>query len=107
MSPAATATTRCDRMSRCRDPAVRARRLHLSAGILEHQTLTESIDRDRDLAGYTANRIAELQEQTRGRLTTKPPSAGAAISPAAAESLAPLHHRDIPAPGCGLNGPPR
>ena len=29
-------------------------RLHLSTGILEHQTLTESIDRDRDLAGYTA-----------------------------------------------------
>jgi DNA primase len=82
-------------------------RLHLSTGLLEHQTLTESIDRDHDLAGYTRNRITELQQQTRGRIPTKQPAVALSVSPAAAPSLAPAHHREIPAPGGGFSGPPR
>ena len=82
-------------------------RLHLSTGVLEHQALTESIDRDRDLAGYTANRIAELEEQTRGRVPKKRPELALSVRPAGAEALAPAHNRDVPAPERGFSGPSR
>jgi len=45
-------------------------RLHLSPGLLEHQTVTESIERGRDRFGYSQRRIATLQEQERNRHTS-------------------------------------
>lgn len=43
-------------------------RLNLAAGIVDHQTLNESVDRDRNRAAYAQARIDELQDQTRTRV---------------------------------------
>lgn len=43
--------------------------LHLAPGILEHQTVNESIDRDRNLTAYTTARIADLHDRARARGT--------------------------------------
>jgi len=42
-------------------------RLHLAPGILEHQTVTESIDYDRNRAAYARARIHELTDQATDR----------------------------------------
>lgn len=41
------------------------RRLHLDPGILEHQTLTESLRRDASPAGYLDERISDIQDGQR------------------------------------------
>jgi DNA primase catalytic core len=48
-------------------------RLHLAPGILEHQTVNESMDRDRNRPAYSQARITELQDEARGRLTKRDP----------------------------------
>ena len=82
-------------------------RLQLSTGILEHHTLTESIERAHDLAGYTANRIAELHEQTRGRIARRQRSAAWTATHAAQAILTPEHDRSIPTPRRDRSGPSR
>jgi DNA primase catalytic core len=89
-------------------------RLHLAPGILEHQTLNESIDRDRNRPAYTQARVAELQDQARAR-PAKP--ATAARRTAAWQGLAaghvpgrPEHHSPPAGPhpaGPHPAGPPR
>jgi DNA primase catalytic core len=43
------------------------RRLHLSPGILEHEVLHHSLQRDPDPLAYSQQRIAEIQEQARSK----------------------------------------
>ena len=55
-------------------------RLHLSPGILDHEVIHHSLDRDRDPAAYSQARISEIQERARSRKlhwdTAPTPSAG-------------------------------
>ncbi len=53
-------------------------RLHLAPGILEHQTLNESIDRDRNRPAYTQARIAEINDEARKKTARRDPSPVAA-----------------------------
>jgi hypothetical protein len=46
-------------------------RLHLSRGILEHQTITESIDRDRNPSGYAQARIGEIKDEARAKASRR------------------------------------
>ncbi|WP_281258394.1 AAA family ATPase [Nocardioides gansuensis] len=85
------------------------RRLHLSPGLLEHHTLTESIDRDRNRAAYTHARLDELQERVhtprldtmRGTPATVPRKQPAPIPPAPATR----HENAMPRPDA--EGPTR
>jgi DNA primase len=43
------------------------RRLHLSPGILEHEVLHHSLQRDPNPVAYSQQRIAEIQEQARSK----------------------------------------
>jgi DNA primase catalytic core len=49
-------------------------RLHLSPGILEHQTITESIDRDRNPSGYAQARIDQVNDQARAKAPRRSPN---------------------------------
>ena len=61
-------------------------KLHLAPGIVEHQTLTESIERDRNLPAYAQARIAEItagarkKTDTTGPQPSRPPRPGTAAS---------------------------
>ena len=66
-------------------------RLHLAPGILEHQTVTESIDRDHNRPAYARARINEINDearkqaaktdpQSRRRAAEQPLAAGAATT---------------------------
>jgi DNA primase catalytic core len=46
-------------------------RLHLAAGILQHQTITESIERDQNRPAYTQARIDEINDETRAKTATR------------------------------------
>jgi len=84
------------------------RRLHLSTGFLEHQTLTESIDRERNRAGYAQARIAELQQQARSRAATVRDTTAPTVSDTAAQaSLTPPQPRETPATRPESSGPRR
>jgi DNA primase catalytic core len=48
-------------------------RLQLAPGILEHQTITESMDRDRDRQAYAQARIDEINDQARANSATRDP----------------------------------
>jgi len=61
-------------------------RLHLSPGLLEHHTLTESIDRDRNRAGYTKARLDELQKDARRVAVTLRDAATPTVRDTAAQS---------------------
>ncbi len=45
--------------------------LHLAPGILEHRTVTESIDRDRNRSAFTQARIDEINDQARARVAKR------------------------------------
>ena len=84
-------------------------RLHLAPGILEHQTITESMDRDRNRSAYTQARIAELQDQARARLARRDPesrrrAAGQRLATATAPTR-PEHY--VPPEGLEPDGPAR
>jgi DNA primase len=73
------------------------RRLHLAPGFLEHHTLTESIDRDRDPTGYTHARLAELQKHTRPRAATLRDTTAPTLSDATARTVrTPPQPHEIP-----------
>ena len=56
------------------DTAERLRtKLHFAPGILEHQTLAESIERDRNPGGYVQARIDEINDAARKRPRTATP----------------------------------
>ncbi len=48
-------------------------RLHLAPGILEHQTIAESIERDRNRAAYAQARIAEINDEARKKESKSDP----------------------------------
>jgi DNA primase catalytic core len=84
------------------------RHLHLSAGFLEHQTLSASIDRERNLAGYTQARTAELQEQSRASAATiRDTAAPTVIDAVAHTSLSRRRPSEIPVTGPDSSGPRR
>jgi DNA primase len=84
-------------------------RLHLSPGILEHKTLTESIDRDRNPLGYALARIDEINDQARAkavRRASRPRRQP--VEPAIVTAAMPIRpeHR-MPPPGRDPAGPAR
>jgi DNA primase catalytic core len=84
------------------------RRLHLSTGFLEHQTLTESIDRERNRASYTQARIAELQQRAHTRTTTLRDTTAPTVSDTAAQTfLTPPQPCETPTTGPESSGPRR
>ena len=46
-------------------------RLHLAPGILEHQTITESIERDHNRPAYAQARIDEINDEARTQATKR------------------------------------
>ncbi len=70
-------------------------RLHLSPGILEHQTITESIDRDRNPSGYAQARIDQVNDQARTKARRRSPNVRhqptAPAIPTAAMPIRPQH----------------
>ncbi|WP_245994685.1 toprim domain-containing protein [Nocardioides immobilis] len=49
------------------------RKLHFAPGILEHQTITESIDRDRNRTAYAQARIDDINAEERKKTTKSDP----------------------------------
>jgi len=84
-------------------------RLHLAPGILEHQTVTESIDRDRNRPAYTQARIADLQDQARARLPKRDTATPrtAAGRPVATANVSSRPEHNPPPDGPDPAGPPR
>jgi hypothetical protein len=84
------------------------RRLHLSTGFLEHQTVTESVDRERDRACYTQARLDELQERARARAATVRDTSAPTVSDAVAQTTpAAVVARETPARTPEDRGPRR
>ncbi|WP_085894280.1 MobF family relaxase [Nocardioides sp. PD653] len=50
-------------------------KLHLAPGILEHQTITESMERDHDRQGYARARIDEIHAEARKKAPKRDPQA--------------------------------
>jgi DNA primase catalytic core len=48
-------------------------RLHLAPGILEHQTVTESMERDRNRPAYAQARIDEINDEARAKAANRDP----------------------------------
>ena len=48
-------------------------RLHLAPGILEHQTITESIERDHNRPAYAQARIDEINDEARKQASKSDP----------------------------------
>jgi len=48
-------------------------KLHLAPGILEHQTITESMERDHDRQAYARARIDEINDEARKKTTKRAP----------------------------------
>jgi hypothetical protein len=48
-------------------------RLHLAPGILEHQTVTESMERDRNRSAYAQARIDEINNAARAKAANRDP----------------------------------
>ncbi|UUW92511.1 MobF family relaxase [Pimelobacter simplex] len=83
--------------------------LHLAPGILEHQTLTESIQRDRNGPAYAQERIDEINDEARRNTARRDPqsrrrAAERRLAPAA---VTPRLGQDIPAAGPDPAGPAR
>ncbi len=71
------------------------RKLHFAPGILEHQTVTESIERDRNRPAYAQARIDEINAEERKRTAKTSPMSR---RPAAEKRLATAASRRRPAP---------
>ena len=83
------------------------RQLHLSAGILEHRTLHESIARDRDPIGYAQAHIRQLQERARVRMPSRDRVAARTSTPQATEPTLRPRSREAPAHRVDNNSPRR
>ena len=71
--------------------------VHLAPGILEHQTLTESIERDRNLPACVQARIAEITAGDRKKTdTTGPQSSQLGTQPGMVTPIAPTTHQPGP-----------
>jgi DNA primase len=84
-------------------------KLHLAPGILEHQTVTESMDRDRNRPAYAQARIDEINDEARKKTTRRVP---ASPRPTAEQQLAagpaiPRSRHDAPTAEPDPTGPPR
>lgn len=84
-------------------------KLHLSPGILEHQTVTESIERDRSRSTYAQARIDEINAEDRKTAKADPQSRRRAaeqrLAATTTTTLRPCH--DVPPTGPDHAGPAR
>ncbi|WP_245993505.1 AAA family ATPase [Nocardioides immobilis] len=84
-------------------------RLHLAPGILEHQTVTESIERDRNRTAYVQARIDEINDEARKKAAIRHPQSRshAAEQRLAPATLTPRPSHDAPPAGPAPAGPAR
>jgi DNA primase catalytic core len=83
-------------------------KLHLAPGIIEHQTVAESMERDRDRQRYARARIDEINDEARQKAIKRSQASSRATEPRlAATTPAPRPEPDIPSPGPDPSGPAR
>ena len=76
-------------------------RLHLAPGILEHQTVTESMERDRNRPAYAQARIDEINDEARKQASKSDPQSRRR---AAEQRLAATAATDPTRPHCAAGG---
>ena len=84
-------------------------KLHLAPGILEHQTVTESMERDRNRPAYAQARIDEINAEERKKTAKADPQSRrrAAEQRLAATTTSPRPGHDVPRTGPDHAGPAR
>ena len=84
-------------------------KLHLAPGILEHQTVTESMERDRNRPAYAQARIDEINAEERKKTAKADPQSRrrAAEQRLAATTTTPRPGHDVPPTGPDHAGPAR
>ena len=84
-------------------------KLHLAPGILEHQTVTESMERDRNRPAYAQARIDEINADERKKTAKADPQSRrrAAEQRLAAATTTPRPGLDVPPAGPDHAGPAR
>jgi DNA primase catalytic core len=84
-------------------------KLHLAPGIIEHQTVTESMERDHDRQRYARARIDEINDEARKKAAKRNPQGrGRATEPRLTTTPPPGRPSpEIPSNGTDLTGPPR
>ena len=84
-------------------------KLHLAPGILEHQTVTESMERDQNRPAYAQARIDEINAEERKKTAKADPQSRrrAAEQRLAATTSSPRAGHDVPPTGPDHAGPTR
>ncbi len=76
-------------------------KLHLAPGILEHQTVTESIERDRNRQGYARARVDEINDETRRKAPARGRHAVRGVVEQRTAALSPTPHSATENPSAG------
>lgn len=82
-------------------------KLHLAPGILEHQTVTESMERDRDRSAYAQARIDEINDEARKQAPKSDPQSRHSAEQRLAASAAARPDHTVPPAGPDPASPPR